>query len=115
MGKVFIAGAGPGDPELITLKAARALQNADVVLYDRLVSAEALAMANPAAQLIAVGKQEGEQDRVQAEIYALMAHHARRGRTVVRLKSGDPMVFGRGAEELAFLAAEGIEAELIPG
>ena len=107
MGKVYLLGAGPGDPELLTLKALRILEKAEVVLYDHLVSAEILALANPAALLIHTGKRHGEQEAIQNEINELMLHHASLGRTVVRLKSGDPMVFSRGAEEWALLRMQG--------
>ena len=115
MGKVYLVGAGPGDPELLTLKALRVLQQANVVLYDRLVSAEILALANPEALLIHTGKRHGEQQAIQNEINELMLQHARLGRVVVRLKSGDPMVFGRGAEEWALLSAHGVDVEIVPG
>jgi uroporphyrin-III C-methyltransferase len=115
MGKALIVGAGPGDPELLTIKALRALQQADVIVYDRLVSPEVLALANPRAELIYAGKHEGEQERVQASIMRLLLEHARQAKTVVRLKGGDPMVFGRGAEEWAFLNEHGIEVEIVPG
>ena len=114
-GKVYLVGAGPGDPELLTLKAQRVLREADVVIYDRLVSPEILAMANPEARLIYAGKEQGQQEQIQREIDSLMREHARAGRTVLRLKSGDPMVFGRGAEEWISLAQSGIEVELVPG
>lgn len=115
MSKVYLVGAGPGDPELLTLRALRVLGEADVVLYDRLVSAEILAYVNPQAERIYVGKAKGDQDRVQHEILHLLLHYARAGRTVVRLKGGDPMVYGRGAEEWLFLAQHGITVELVPG
>ena len=115
MGKVYLVGAGPGDPELLTLKALRVLQQANVVLYDRLVSAEILALANPEALLSHTGKRHGEQQAIQNEINELMLQHARLGRVVVRLKSGDPMVFGRGAEEWALLSAHGVDVEIVPG
>ena len=116
MGKVYLLGAGPGDPELLTIKGHRILREADVILYDRLVSPEILALANPAALLIHTGKRHGHQEEIQNEINALMVQHAViPGKTVVRLKGGDPMVFGRGAEEWALLAAHGIEVELVPG
>ncbi|MBO1438135.1 uroporphyrinogen-III C-methyltransferase [Meiothermus sp. CFH 77666] len=114
-GKVYLVGAGPGDPELLTLKALRVLQEAEVVLYDRLVSPAVLERVNPLAQLLYVGKEAGEQDSVQQAIFQQLLHHARSGRKVVRLKGGDPMVYGRGGEEWAFLAAEGLEVELVPG
>jgi uroporphyrin-III C-methyltransferase len=115
MGKVLIVGAGPGDPELLTIKAHRALQRADVIVYDRLVSPEILELANPRAERIYAGKHEGEQDRVQAWILRLLVEHASRSKVVVRLKGGDPMVFGRGAEEWAFLAEHGIDVDIVPG
>lgn len=115
MGKVYLLGAGPGDPDLLTIKALRILQSADVVLYDRLVSPEILALANPQALLIHTGKRHGQQEEIQNEINSLMLLHASQDKTVVRLKSGDPMVFGRGAEEWALLQAHGIQVELVPG
>lgn len=117
-GKVYLVGAGPGDPELLTLKALRVLQEAEVVLYDRLVGPavlELLERVNPLAELIYVGKEQGEQEQVQGEIFEQMLFHARSGRKVVRLKGGDPMVYGRGGEEWAFLAQQGIAVELVPG
>ncbi len=115
MGKVYLLGAGPGDPDLLTIKGLRILREADVILYDRLVSPEILALANPAALLIHTGKRHGQQEEIQNEINALMLRHAIPGKIVVRLKGGDPMVFGRGAEEWALLTAHGIEVELVPG
>ena len=114
-GKLFLIGAGPGDPELLTLKAVRALREADVILYDRLVSPECLAHARSEAEIIYVGKHHGEQERTQEEIFTLIRTHAQAGRTVARLKGGDPMVFGRGAEEWALALAHGIAVEVIPG
>ena len=99
MSKVYLIGAGPGDPDLLTVKALRILRAADVVLYDRLVSPEVLALANPVAELIYVGKHEGEQESTQQLIFELMLEHAREGKTVARLKGGDPCVFGRAGEE----------------
>jgi uroporphyrin-III C-methyltransferase len=119
--KVYLVGAGPGDPDLLTLKALRILQQADVVIYDRLISQEVLSLANPSAQLIYAGKRKGEQDEVQSEIYRAFLHHATNAQqapgvcTIVRLKSGDPTVFGRCGEELAFLQQNGIAAEVVPG
>lgn len=112
---VALVGAGPGDPGLLTLAALRKLAEAEVVLYDRLVSAEILMLANPAAELIYTGKEEVQQEAVQREIESLLLRHARAGRKVVRLKGGDPFVFGRGAEEALFLRSHGIGVELIPG
>jgi uroporphyrin-III C-methyltransferase len=113
--KVYLAGAGPGDPELLTVKAVNVLKQADVVIYDRLVSAEVLAVANPAATFIYAGKAAGQQERIQSEIYGWILRFADSADTIVRLKSGDPSVFGRSGEELEFLAEHGIEAEIIPG
>jgi len=115
MGKVFLIGAGPGDPELMTLKAARALGVADVILIDELVSRGCLAHARSGVNVIEVGKRGGCQSTPQAFIEKLMILHARQGKTVARLKGGDPFVFGRGAEELQALEAAGIEVEVIPG
>lgn len=115
-GKVILVGAGPGDPGLLTLKALRALNEADVILYDRLVSAEILDLARRDATQISVGKRPGEDhDATQRRIHALMVEHARSGHTVVRLKGGDAFVFGRGGEELEHLVAHGISYEVVPG
>ena len=114
-GRVLLIGAGPGDPELMTLKAARALQAADVVLIDDLVNRGCLAHARSDARVIEVGKRGGCRSTSQAFIEKLTIQHARAGGTVARLKGGDPFVFGRGAEEVAALLAAGIEVEVIPG
>ena len=114
-GKVFLIGAGPGDPELMTLKAARALGRADVVLMDELVSRGCLAHARPDARIVEVGKRAGCRSTPQEFIQRLMVLHARQGAIVARLKGGDPLVFGRGGEELEALAAAGIEVEVVPG
>jgi uroporphyrin-III C-methyltransferase len=114
-GKVYLVGAGPGDPELLTVKALRILRRADVVLFDRLVTPEILAEANPDAVLIYAGKQAGEQEVVQPWIIEQMALHARRGKAVVRLKGGDPCVFGRGGEERRALVEQDVEVEIVPG
>ncbi len=114
-GKVILAGAGPGDPELLTIKALRAIESADVILYDRLVSAEILALAPETAELIDAGKRHGEQEEVQSRVLAQMVELAREGKTVVRLKGGDPFVFGRGGEERLYLESLGIPVEVIPG
>lgn len=115
-GSVALVGAGPGDPGLLTLHALSALEQADVILHDRLVSAEILALANPAAELIEVGKQVGgDHNATQQRIHTLMLEHARAGRRVVRLKGGDPFVFGRGGEELEVLRAHGIPYTVVPG
>lgn len=114
-GQVWLVGAGPGDPGLLTLAAARALQHADVLLYDALVSDGVLALVPHRCQRVFVGKRAGERAMPQAEIEALMVDQARRGRRVVRLKGGDPFVFGRGGEEAQRLRAEGVAFEVVPG
>ncbi|MGB6008588.1 siroheme synthase CysG [Castellaniella sp.] len=115
-GKVLLVGAGPGDPGLLTLRGLRALNEADVILADRLVSPEVLALARRDAQVIDVGKAlGGPHEDTQARIHALMVSHARQGRCVVRLKGGDPLVFGRGGEELQHLKRHGIAYEVVPG
>jgi len=114
-GSVVLVGAGPGDPGLLTLNALRALQEADVILHDRLVSSEVLDLARRDATRIPVGKAARAHSVPQDRIHALMLEHARAGRRVVRLKGGDPFVFGRGGEELEFLADHGIPFEVVPG
>jgi uroporphyrin-III C-methyltransferase len=115
MGKVYLIGAGPGDPELLTLKATRLLADADVVLHDALVSREVLAMISPAAEIINVGKRAGCKLLMQDEINALLVSYGRTRATVVRLKGGDPSIFGRAGEEIEALRAAGIEYEIVPG
>ncbi len=112
--RVYIAGAGPGDPELLTLKALRVIQAADVILHDNLVGEAILALA-PQAMRINVGKRCGRHSSPQVEINHLLVEHAEAGRAVVRLKGGDPMIFGRATEEMQALEAHGIEYEVIPG
>lgn len=112
---IYIVGAGPGRADLLTVRAARLLERAGAVLHDRLVSPEVLALVRPGAELIDVGKDEGQQEQVQSEIYALLEDCARRHDTVIRLKGGDPMVFGRGAEEWAWLVERGYQVEVVPG
>jgi uroporphyrin-III C-methyltransferase len=114
-GKVYLVGAGPGDPELVTLKAVRCLGLADVVVYDRLAAPELLGHAPRAARRIYAGKRAGRHALRQEEIEALLVRHARAGRTVVRLKGGDPFVFGRGGEEALACAAAGVDWEVVPG
>lgn len=114
-GKLYLIGAGPGDPELLTLKAVRCLALCDVVLYDRLVNPKILAMTRKGAELINVGKHEGEQEHTQTRIMELIRTHTLAGKIVGRLKGGDPLVFGRGAEEWAFARELGVDVELVPG
>jgi uroporphyrin-III C-methyltransferase / precorrin-2 dehydrogenase / sirohydrochlorin ferrochelatase len=114
-GEVTLVGAGPGDPELLTLKALRALQDADVILHDRLVSGGVLDLARRDAVRICVGKAAGTLGSTQEQINALLIEHAKQGRRVVRLKGGDPFVFGRGGEELQALAAAQIAFSVVPG
>lgn len=114
-GSVALVGAGPGDPGLLTLRALRVLNEADVILHDRLVSDEVLQLVRRDALRIEVGKQAGTHHATQAQIHALMLEHASAGKRVVRLKGGDPFVFGRGGEELEVLHANGIGFEVVPG
>jgi uroporphyrin-III C-methyltransferase len=114
-GKVYLVGAGPGDPELITVKGLRCLRVAEVVVYDRLVNPALLDEVAVAARRIFVGKQPGRCSLRQGEINALLIEQARLGRIVVRLKGGDPFVFGRGGEEALALAEAGIAFEVVPG
>jgi uroporphyrin-III C-methyltransferase / precorrin-2 dehydrogenase / sirohydrochlorin ferrochelatase len=114
-GKVFLVGAGPGDPDLLTVKAVRLIQAAEVILHDDLVAEAILEIASPNAKRVNVGKRCGTKSITQEEIHALMIEHGRAGRRVVRLKSGDPLVFGRAAEEMSALAAAGIPFEVVPG
>ncbi|MDI6723913.1 MAG: uroporphyrinogen-III C-methyltransferase [Methanobacterium sp.] len=111
---VYLIGAGPGDPELITLKAVNALKKADVVLYDKLANDEILKYAD-GAKLIYVGKQAGHHYKSQNEINEILVKEAKENDVVVRLKGGDPFVFGRGGEEMLALHEEGLSFELIPG
>jgi uroporphyrin-III C-methyltransferase len=114
-GRVYLVGAGPGDPGLLTLRAAELLRCADAVVYDRLVHPEVLAHAPARAQLLYVGKECGKESSRQEDIHALLVAQARLGHTVVRLKGGDPFVFGRGAEEALALEEAGIPYEVVPG
>jgi uroporphyrin-III C-methyltransferase len=113
--RVWLIGAGPGDPELMTLKAVRLLRAAEVVLYDDLASGAALAHARPSAELVAVGKRAGRASPRQEHVSRLIVEHARAGRRVARLKSGDPGVFGRLDEEVAALRAAGVAFAIVPG
>ena len=112
---VFLVGAGPGDPELLTLRAARLIAQADVIVHDGLVSAEILAMASVDAELISVAKQRSRHSMPQEGINALLVELALTGRNVVRLKGGDPFVFGRGGEEMEACRAVGVPVEIVPG
>lgn len=114
-GKVYLVGAGPGDPELMTLRAARALGEADVILVDELVDARCLVYAKFDARILRVGKRGGCKSTPQSFIERLMVRLARRGSVVARLKGGDPFVFGRGGEELLALQRAGVQVEVIPG
>ncbi len=114
-GTVFLVGAGPGDPELLTLKAAKVLRAADVVLHDELVSADILRLIPATAQVISVGKRCAKKSTLQEHINHLLLHYATLGLQVVRLKGGDPFIFGRGGEELEALRQSGIQVEVIPG
>ena len=114
-GRVYLVGAGPGAPDLLTVRALRIIETAEVVLYDRLVSPEILALAPGWAKFIYTGKDEGHQEEIQHEINCLLLEHAEAGRTVVRLKGGDPFLFGRGAEEMLLLREHGIPVEIVPG
>ncbi len=114
-GRITLVGAGPGDAELLTLKAVRALQSADVILFDDLVSEEVLELARREAKRMLVGKRGGRESCRQEDINALMVSLARQGRHVVRLKSGDPMIFGRAGEEIAEIERHGIPVAVVPG
>jgi uroporphyrin-III C-methyltransferase len=114
-GRVYLVGAGPGDPDLLTVKALRTLGLANVVLHDALVSSEVLALVSSQARIINVGKRCGQKNITQGEINQLLVQFAMAGGVVVRLKSGDPLIFGRAGEELDALRQAGIEVEIIPG
>jgi uroporphyrin-III C-methyltransferase / precorrin-2 dehydrogenase / sirohydrochlorin ferrochelatase len=114
-GTVYLVGAGPGDPELLTLKAVRLIESADVILHDDLVPQAVLELAAGSAEITNVGKRCGKKDITQDEINALMIEHAQAGRSVVRLKSGDPLLFGRAAEEIGSLTDAGLPYEVVPG
>ena len=114
-GKVFIVGAGPGDPKLITLKAVEVIKSADVVLYDRLVSKKIIGMIPKKAKKVYVGRDVGDDYKHQVTTNELMLKHSKKKRNVVRLKGGDPFIFGRGGEEAEFLKQNKIKYEIIPG
>ncbi|GAB4225951.1 MAG: uroporphyrinogen-III C-methyltransferase [Stanieria sp.] len=114
-GKVYLVGAGPGDPGLMTIKGKTLLENAEVVIYDALVSPAILAMVNPKAEKIDAGKRRGRHSKLQAETTQLLITKAQEYAVVVRLKGGDPFVFGRGGEEMADLIQAGVPVEVVPG
>jgi uroporphyrin-III C-methyltransferase len=114
-GKVFLVGAGPGDPELLTVKAARLISGADVIVHDGLVDDAILALANPEARFVSVAKQRSRHSVPQEGINAILVREALAGHAVVRLKGGDPFIFGRGGEEVEACQAAGIPVEVIPG
>ncbi|MFN3471274.1 MAG: uroporphyrinogen-III C-methyltransferase [Aquificaceae bacterium] len=115
MGKMYLVGAGPGDPELLTLKALKLIRSADAILYDRLINPEILLLAKPDCELLYVGKEDGKHTIEQEKINELLLRYAYTREVVVRLKGGDPFIFGRGGEEALFLAEHGIEFEIVPG
>jgi uroporphyrinogen III methyltransferase/synthase len=115
MGKVYLVGAGPGDPGLLTIRAAELIRSGEVIVYDRLIQEGVLAYANPAAETFYVGKAPGCHTSRQEEIHELLVEKAREGKMVIRLKGGDPFLFGRGGEEIEYLAEHGVPFEVVPG
>ena len=115
LGRVWLVGAGPGDPDLLTLRAARLIMQARIIVHDGLVDPSILAMANPAARLISVAKQRSKHTMPQEEINALLVREALAGNDVIRLKGGDPFIFGRGGEEAEACRAAGVPVEVVPG
>jgi uroporphyrin-III C-methyltransferase len=115
MGKIYLIGAGPGDPELLTLKAVRAIRESDVILYDHLINPECLRHCKEDAEIIFVGKSMGDHTLPQEEINALIVSLSEKYNVVSRLKGGDPLIFGRGGEEYEFILNHGLECEIIPG
>lgn len=114
-GRVALVGAGPGDPDLLTIKAARLIAAAEVIFVDRLVGKGVMEMVSPAAEVVSVGKSKGEHSVPQEEIHRRMIEAAKAGKRVVRLKGGDPFIFGRGGEEVEALRAAGIDVDVVPG
>ncbi|MEE4199906.1 uroporphyrinogen-III C-methyltransferase [Erythrobacter sp.] len=114
-GTIYLVGAGPGDPDLLTLRAARLIERASIIVHDGLVSADILALASPSARLISVAKKRSHHTLPQDEINRLLIREAKAGRDVVRLKGGDPLIFGRGGEEAELARACGVEVEIVPG
>ena len=115
VGTIYLVGAGPGDPDLLTLRAARLLERAEVVVHDGLVSKEILDLASPRARLVSVAKSRAHHTLPQEEINLLLVREAQQGRDVVRLKGGDPLIFGRGGEEAELAKAHGVPVEIVPG
>jgi len=113
--KVYLVGGGPGDPDLLTVKALKLLQKAEVVLYDALISPEILNLVNPNALLVSVGKRANDHSKKQHEINQLLVKYGKQKKSVVRLKGGDPFIYGRGGEELQALMVAGIDFEVVPG
>ena len=115
VGRVYIVGAGPGHPDLLTIRAVRLIQTGDVIIYDRLIQEEVLALAKPGAEKIFMGKFLGKHASRQQEINELLVRKAKEGKLVIRLKGGDPFLFGRGGEEAEYLFEQGVPFEVVPG
>jgi len=115
VGKVYLVGAGPGHPDLLTVRAVRLIQAGDVIVYDRLIQGEVLTLAKPSAEKLFMGKFLGKHASRQEEIHEMLVRKAREGKTVIRLKGGDPFLFGRGGEEAEYLVEHGVAFEVVPG